>query len=66
MSMRDTKLKEIGQICKNFRIKKGFTQRDVAEDLCYTSENISAFENGRNDNAIILLWYIKNGLEFAQ
>lgn len=64
--MRDTKLKEIGQKCKEFRVKIGFTQRDIARDLCYTSENISAFENGRNDNAIILLWYIKNGMDFTQ
>ena len=66
MSMRDTKLKEIGQKCKEFRKNIGVSQRDVARDLCYTSENISAFENGRNDNAIILLWYIKNGLDFTQ
>lgn len=66
MSMRDTKLKEIGQKCKEFRKKIKASQRDVARDLHYTSENISAFENGRNDNAIILLWYIKNGLDFTQ
>ena len=66
MSMRDVKLKEIGQKCKEFRKKIKASQRDVANDLCYTAENISAFENGRNDNAIILLWYVRNGLDFTQ
>ena len=55
-------LKEVGQKCKNFRIEKGYYQTDVARDLGYSLENISSFENGRNDNAIILLWYIKHGM----
>ena len=55
-------LKEVGQRCKNFRIEKGYYQTDVARDLGYSLENISSFENGRNDNAIILLWYIMHGM----
>ena len=36
-------------------------QSEVAKELGYSLENISAFENGRNNNAEILLYYIKRG-----
>lgn len=55
-------LKEVGQRCKKFRVESGYYQTDVARDLGYSLENISSFENGRNDNAIILLWYIMHGM----
>lgn len=52
----------IGKTCQNFRRGKGLTQSEVAEDMGYTVENISAFENGRNDNLRIFLWYVDRGL----
>lgn len=38
------------------------TQQQVADALNYSQENISSFENGRNSNNRIFLWYIKQGL----
>lgn len=57
------RLKEIGKKCKEYRIKAGYKQIDIARDLGFSMENISAFETGRNDNALILLWYISHGMD---
>lgn len=56
-------LKEIGQKCKKYRINKGYYQNNVASDTGYSVENVSSFENGRNDNARILLWYFAHGMQ---
>lgn len=54
----------VGLNCQEFRRTKTlYRQSDVAKDLRYSVENISAFENGRNDNARILMWYILHGME---
>ena len=53
----------IGQKCANFRCLIGVSQQQVADDLGYTRTNISMFENGKNYNMTILLWYLKRGLE---
>lgn len=55
-------LKNIGLKCKLFRIEQGYTQEQVAVELGYTKENVSAFECGRNNNCRILMWYINRGL----
>ena len=55
-------LKDLGLRCKQFRVSLGYRQHNVAEDTGYTIENISSFECGRNNNAVILLWYIANGM----
>lgn len=57
-------LKELGRICKLARAGRGYFQRQVAEDTGYTIENVSAFENGRNDNSRLLLWYFEHGLTY--
>ena len=54
---------EIGQKCANFRRLIGISQQQVADELGYTRTNISMFENGKNYNMTILLWYLKRGLE---
>lgn len=55
--------KNIGEYCKCFRINElNLTQFDVAKQLGYSKENISSFENGRNDNVVIFLWYVNKGL----
>lgn len=59
-------LYEIGQKCKKHRVINGYLQSDVARDTGYSSENVSSFENGRNDNARILLWYLEHGLSITQ
>ena len=53
----------IGQKCANFRRLIGISQQQVANELGYTRSNISMFENGKNYNMTILLWYLKRGLE---
>ena len=58
-----TNLKVIGHKCKILRRSLALTQNDVAKETGYTSKSISAFENGRVNNAIILMWYINHGLE---
>lgn len=55
-------LREMGRRCKQFRVEHGFYQFDVAAETGYSVENISSFENGRNDNARILLWYFVHGM----
>ena len=54
-------LKYIGQKCQIYRQSMGYRQCEVARDTGYSIENISAFENGRNDNLIIFLWYLDKG-----
>lgn len=54
---------KIGQKCANFRRLIGVSQQQVADELGYTRTNISMFENGKNYNMTILLWYLKRGLE---
>lgn len=54
----------IGLNCQEYRrTKTSYTQVDVAKELGYSVENISAFENSRNDNMRILMWYILHGME---
>ena len=50
-------------VCRTYRqnVLK-VTQEQVANDLEYSQENISAFENGRNCNSTIFMWYVKNGI----
>lgn len=57
-------LKEIGRNCKKYRKSCGLLQVDVAQDTGYSTENISAFETGRNDNMRLLLWYFSKGMTY--
>ena len=59
-------LKVLGLRCKRLRKSLSKTQLDVANDTGYSFKSISAFENGRVNNAIILLWYINHGLEGSE
>lgn len=59
-------MKQLGIICKKYRKRSGYYQIHVANDTEYSVENISAFENGRNDNCRILLWYIEHGLTLEE
>lgn len=55
-------MKKIGERCKRFRQLLQYRQIDVARETGYGVENISGFENGRNDNGLIMLWYIAHGM----
>lgn len=55
----------IGIECKKLRESLNITQKQVADELGYSVKTISAFENGRNNNINILMWYLKRGLEVS-
>lgn len=57
-------LKYIGKKCKEYRVNAGYYQYNVSHDTGYSIENVSSFENGRNDNARILLWYFERGMTY--
>ena len=52
----------IYEICKLFRYKHHWTQKQIADDLNCSRENIAMFERGYNNNPRILQWYIDHGL----
>ena len=56
-------LKTIGSAAGDWRREKGITQLDIAIELGTTFTNISAFERGVNDSAMILLWYVLHGFD---
>ena len=51
-------MRKIGLKAKVSRLDHSKTQKEIAADLGYSSENIAAFEQGRNNNAHILLYYM--------
>lgn len=55
-------LESLGELCRLVRTHRGYTQQDVAEAVGTSNQNISSFERGLNNNAIILLWYVRHGL----
>lgn len=57
----DYTLREIGDACRQFRKRQGYTQVHIAIDTGYTPSNVSHFENGANDNIKLLMWYIDHG-----
>ena len=57
----------IGHRCSNYRKRVlKCHQSDVARDTGFSVGNVSAFETGRNDNSIILLWYMSHGMTLSQ
>ena len=56
---------KVGTYCKNWRIKHGYTQGQIARDTHYSIENISVFERGGNDNSRIFVWYVNHGMSVA-
>ena len=55
-------LKELGKKCREFRIKNGITIDEIAEQSNYSLWNVYKFEQGRVNNALILLAYLNLGL----
>lgn len=58
----DMDMKTVGYLAKVARKRLDLSQREVAEILHTSPQNISNFENGLNNNAVFLLWYLENGL----
>lgn len=55
-------LRVVGKSCKRHRKRIGYTQKQVAQDTCYSVKTISSFETGHLNNAVLLLWYVNHGL----
>lgn len=55
-------LKTLGAACQYYRTEAlNRKQIDVSRETNYSIENVSSFENGRNNNAMIFLWYVNHG-----
>lgn len=56
---KETRLKIIGEFCKQKRLQNNLLQRELGELCGYRPETVSAFEQGLNNNLIIFLQYLK-------
>lgn len=56
-------LVDVGKACRKVRQLKHMSQKQVAKATGYNDRTISQFERGYSNNALILIWYITNGLE---
>ena len=56
-------LKKLGIMCREFRREHGILLRDIAFDLDYSIETISAFELGKINTSRVLLWYVVHGFD---
>lgn len=54
-------LKILGNRCRAFRRDNGYAVSQIAKELNYTERYIYSFEEGKADNCMILLWYIRHG-----
>ncbi len=51
-------MRKIGEMCKSARVEHGYTLVEAGTQMGYDFSTVWGFENGRNDNYIILLWYV--------
>lgn len=58
-------LVDVGKACRRVRQSKHMSQKQVAKATGYNDRTISQFERGYSNNALILIWYITNGLELG-
>ena len=57
----------VGLNCQTFRRNNTkYSQAMLARELGFSVENISSFENSRNDNYYILLWYLRQGMTIKE
>ena len=57
---KNSVLASIGKICAGARIANNTTQKEIGDYFNYTRYNISRFERGMCNNAVILLFYMRN------
>ena len=57
---KNSVLASIGKICAGARIANNTTQEEIGNYVNYTRYNISRFERGMCNNAVILLFYMRN------
>lgn len=58
-SDKEKRLKVISTMCKNLRLKYGIDRKQMSIISGYSISNIQHFEDGCNNNALILLDYMK-------
>lgn len=64
---RNDAQKEIGKACREWRmLHSPYTLNDISKATGYSNQNISAFEHGRNNSAVLLLWYVANGFDVTR
>lgn len=51
-------LREIGHLCRKYRLTHSQTLKDVSIQMGYSLSTIGYFERGHNDSAKIMLWYV--------
>lgn len=51
-------LRDVGQLCRAYRIANGQTLKDVSIQSGYSLSTIGYFERGHNDSAKIMLWFV--------
>ena len=56
-------LTTIGVAAGNWRRNLHIRQQTIADDVGTSFSNISAFERGLNDSAVILTWYLIHGFD---
>lgn len=56
-------MKSVGRVCRDFRMGLGLPLTAVSAATGYSPQNVCHFEQGRNDNTTIFLWYIAHGLD---
>lgn len=49
---------DTGKILMSYRIKAGYTQKEVAEELGLSDRTISNFENGYSGNVPVMIFYL--------
>ena len=53
----------IGAMCHEFRrYRLHVNQQEIADDCAVSRETVSKFEQGKVQNTVVFMWYIKNGL----
>lgn len=62
LTSKKNKMFIITKNCQDYRINRGITQQQIANNIGCSIETISSFENNRNNNALILIWYIEHGI----
>lgn len=56
-------LKKLGRECREFRLENDITVKEIAKLCDYSVWNVYKFEQGKIDNASILLVYLYLGLQ---
>ena len=64
--MKNTKWQCVGDCCKRYRIKKGWTLEFMAEKAGFSRQYMSMFESGFSNSMKCLCVYIKLGIDIDE